>query len=514
MPRKPQDDPEVIRVLRQHRAALIAREENQIDRMAKTWLQLESSLKDEMTLLALDIQNAMASGDVITEQLLRRMARYQKLDNQMQRQILNYVKDVAVPDIEKEQLEYGLMAINASSETIRISSALGYAFDRLPKDAVETYVGYLGDGTPLYRLLKQAYPDALDGVVKTFLDGAARGLSPITIANDASKSLGIGLDRITLIARTEQLRVNRAVSAEQYRTSGLNGVMRRVATKDHRVCMACLVSDGEIIALDKELEDHPRGRCVAIFQIAGANPIEWEKGPDWFLKQDEGFQRSMLGDEKFNMWKEGLFDLSELRQTDHNKIWGNSPRVATIEELRKGKAPVIKTSDKQARKAIEDLGDQPNEDTFTSLHEFESSIIKNKFETAAIYGQDGKLIFKKKGAKSSVSFTNEQLKLMKGAVVTHNHPQGSPFSYADLMVFSGYDLKEMRAAGQYYTYIMRNSNNVKLTKQKFGELYDQALYLSAKKHYKENLSDNDALHYALEELANLAGVEYERKPAK
>ncbi len=329
----PKNDPGVIQVLRSYRLALIAREEDQTKRLAASWLQLEQSLNDKILLLALQIQDAQANNTIITEQLLRRMDRYQQLQSQMKTEILDYAKDTAVPDIESEQLQYGKMAIQSASESIKMSAGLGVQFDKLPTDAVETYVGYLGDGTPLYRLLKETYPETLDGVIKSFLEGAAAGLNPTQIAFNASRSLDIGLERITLIARTEQLRVSRNVSADQYRASGLDGYMRRVATKDAAVCMACLMLDGQIIPLDEELDDHPRGRCVAVFQIKGSPIIQWEKGMDWFIKQEESLQRSMMGNEKFEMWKSDIFKLEDLARIQVNNTWGNSPRVATIKEL-------------------------------------------------------------------------------------------------------------------------------------------------------------------------------------
>lgn len=329
----PSNDPEVIQHLRQYRLALIAREEDQTKRLAASWFQLEKSLSDDMLLLGLQIQEEQAKGSIITEQLLRRMDRYKKLDNQMKSQILKYAKTTATNDIEKEQLSYGISAIQSASEAIRLTAGLGVKFDRLPVDAIETYVGYLGDGTPLYRLLKEAYPESLNGVVNAFLEGASKGLNPNTIAFNASRALGIGLERITLIARTEQLRVSRNVSSQQYRDSGLQGYMRRVATKDSAVCMACLMLDGQIIPLDQELDDHPRGRCVAVFQIKGSPVVQWEKGADWFVKQEESLQRQMMGNDKFEAWKDGTFELKDIAKIQESKIWGDSPRVATLKEL-------------------------------------------------------------------------------------------------------------------------------------------------------------------------------------
>ena len=87
------NDPEVIQLLREHRLALIAREDEQTKRMAREWLQMEQRLKDEMTLLALQIIEEQAKGSSITEQLIRRLDRYKKLNAQMKEEILKYVKD-------------------------------------------------------------------------------------------------------------------------------------------------------------------------------------------------------------------------------------------------------------------------------------------------------------------------------------------------------------------------------------------------------------------------------------
>jgi len=347
-------DPKIIRMLREYRASLIAREDEQVKRLAAQWIDIENSLLDEMQLLALQIIEAKESGKAITEQLIMRMDRYQRLNAQMKSRILEFTKETAAPDIESEQREYGGAAIDIANDVIRSQFRLAPAFDTLPLEHVETYVGLLGNGAPLNTLLKEAYPDSLDGVIKALLEGTAKGLNPGQIATNAAKGLGMGLERITLIARTEQLRVNRLVSADQYRRSGLQGVMKRVATKDDRVCMACLVSDGEIIPLDQELDDHPRGRCCAIFQIKGVKEIEWQKGPDWFNKQSDDMQKSMMGEDKWEAWKAGKFKLSDLRQNSYSDIWGQSPRVPSLKELLGGNF-VVESKKKKLSNNIEEM---------------------------------------------------------------------------------------------------------------------------------------------------------------
>ena len=80
-----------------------------------------------------------------------------------------------------------------------------------------------------------------------------------------------------------------------------------------------------------------------------------------------------------------------------------------------------------------------------AIHGVEDKIRNQKFESAALIDKDGNQIFFKDGAKSQVQFTNEEVAKMKGATLTHNHPQGSMFSKEDIGIMVGADLQEIRA---------------------------------------------------------------------
>lgn len=85
----------------------------------------------------------------------------------------------------------------------------------------------------------------------------------------------------------------------------------------------------------------------------------------------------------------------------------------------------------------------------------ESKIATRKTEKAIAVNQDGEIIFEKVGGKSSVSFTNEEVAKFTGNIVTHNHPSGSSFSWADISLASRYDMAEMRAVGREYEHSMK-----------------------------------------------------------
>lgn len=327
------NDPLVIKLLRQNRASLLLREDAQLKRMAKQWRQIELSLQDEMYMLAAQITDAKANGLIITEQLLARQSRYKILNAELKKQILTYTKDTASKDIAKEQLAYAQHGIDGAIAAIKAQYDFGVTFKTLSVDQFNDLSGMLGDGTPLNRLLKEAYPQSLDGIIKSLLEGTARGLGPNQIALQMAKGMSLGLDRIQLIARTEQLRAWRTSTAKQYQESGVVLYSRRLSAKDSRTCLACLMADGDIVPLDEVLSDHPRGRCTTIPIVKNAPGIEWEKGQEWFERQSPELQKEMMGPGMYDLWQKEGFNLKDLKGVSVNNVWGNSPRTKTLAEI-------------------------------------------------------------------------------------------------------------------------------------------------------------------------------------
>jgi SPP1 gp7 family putative phage head morphogenesis protein len=321
-------------MLRDYRAAIIGREESQLERLARAWIEVEQKLKNDMELLAYEIAEAQAAGNVVvTAQLIRRMERWQVLKAQMRDEIEGFVDEYVANDIAVEQTFYANMGILAASDSIE-SLAYGAAFDRLPKRALSDYVGSLQPGSPLNNLLKEAYPDAIDGVMTGLLDGFARGLGPKEIARNMADKMGIGLHRITTIARTEQLRAYRTSSVQQYRESGIVKGFRRLATKDDRTCEACLFSDGEFFEVEAELTDHPNGRCAAVPVLNSGPEVTWETGEEWFMEQDAEWQEEYLGPEKYELWQEGQIQLGDLVGTSHSDTWGDAPSTVPVKDIK------------------------------------------------------------------------------------------------------------------------------------------------------------------------------------
>jgi len=325
-------DSQVVAVLKAFREALLRRETEQMMRLAWSWMAMERSMSAEMVTLASEMEAIRKKGGVVTEAMLLQSERYQALAKQMEIRVRSLITKTAIPDIVREQQAYAGLGSQSAMDALR-AYGLRASFQQLPVDALDLYVGMLGDGTPLNRLLRKAYPDSLGGVTRGLLDAMAKGRGPLDAARQMSSEMGLGLHRITTIARTEQLRAFRMASTQQYRESGVVTKFKRVAFHDARTCMACLVLDGRIYDTDQEIEVHPQDRCGNVPVVRGAPAPKWQEGAVWFREQPASTQRSMLGEDKYSAWKSGKFELEEIVRFDHSDVWGDAPRVATMGEL-------------------------------------------------------------------------------------------------------------------------------------------------------------------------------------
>lgn len=490
-PRLP--DPLVVRLARENRAALLAREDLQVQRMAKQWLTIEQSLQRDMLILAQEIVDAKAAGKVITEQLLRRMDRYKTLNVSLKRQVLAYTKDKAAKDIAVEQLAYAQHGLDGAAAAIKSQFSLGVNFNLLSVDQVTDLSGLLGDGTPLNRLLKEAYPESLDGIVKALLEGSARGLGIKQIAEDMAKRMGMGLERITLIARTEQLRAWRISTQRQYQESGVVLYHQRLCARDARTCMSCLMLDGEIIPVDQVLDDHPRGRCTSIPIVKGAPPIVREMGQEWFERQSPELQKEMLGPGMYDLWKRDGFDLKAIAAKNYNPIWGSSPRVRTLQEMLGNKKEVVPSM---------------------SLSKFESVIANKAKEVAGVFDSEGNLLFQKEGSEFAVTnFTSSEMKKLQGTILTHNHPSGNTFSEKDIETLLQYRLKEMRAVGEKYAYSLAKGKTFKGLPEDVLFNYREIMDKKYIERYEASIKSDysDFLHEVMQEFSKKNGLIYSRR---
>lgn len=328
-------EPEVVRAMRRFSSVLLELESDLLQELVTAWDRLSLHLEGEAELLAWDVRERLARGEPLTQGRLFQFERYASLLSQAQESAQTF-NELAARRIEAGQRSTAELAIDNSQELIKVSQTVRTVFDALPISAVQNMIGLAGDGKPLMELLRKNYGPAAQGFTDKLITGTALGWNPRKTARLAAKDLNIPLQGAMRTARTEQLRVYREASRQQYQQSGVVAAMRRLSARDNRVCAACLMADGEIIPLGETMDEHPNGRCALLPILADEPPFEIETGREWFERQDAGTQEEILGPGHFDAWQAGKFDLGQLVTRKDDPVWGGSLAVTPLKTLLEG----------------------------------------------------------------------------------------------------------------------------------------------------------------------------------
>ncbi len=331
-------DPVVVQAMREFKQGLLMLEAEQMQEMARRWLAIEDRLANDIELLARQIGDMRARGEVVTKGRLYRLDRYRRLLAQARAEMAHY-SDYAADLIAKRQELFARLGIDHAYQSVQLSyyPQVGAYFDRLPIEAVEYMVGLTGEGTPLGKVLKARMiddPQAFERLADALIKGTALGWNPRKTARAMKDGLADGLDKALVIARTEQLRVYREMSRQQYQSSGLVESYRRLCDHSGRVCGACLADEGHEYPLWLPLPDHPQGRCTAVPSVKGMPALSWLSGEDWLRTQDAEVAISILGPGRYKLWQAGQLDFTRLVTRTQSDVWGESIHPTPLRTLR------------------------------------------------------------------------------------------------------------------------------------------------------------------------------------
>lgn len=330
-------DPLVVLLMRRFKADLFAKEKEQVQEMTRRWLEMERALQGNFDALAQELDQMRRNGEDIPRWRLAQLDRYQSLLDQVRAEMGKY-NTFAAQEISATQLELAGMGIDNAGDAIRAYYAgfgrVAGAFDVLPVNAIEFMIGNAGDGSPLSKLLRASYGDSVDGLTSELIKAITLGKNPRDTARAMANGFGVGLDRALNIARTEQLRVYRESSRAAYQKSGVVSGYKRLSARDSRVCAGCLFADdGKLYDLDTPFEEHPQGRCTSVPVVKGLPAVTWQDGSSWFAAQPESVQMSILGRGRFDAWKDGKFELTDVVARRENETWGAALVPASLQEL-------------------------------------------------------------------------------------------------------------------------------------------------------------------------------------
>lgn len=316
---------------------------NAIMDMSRRWATVEAGLSEQIEALAEQIAKIVTDGGTVPASKLYQMERYQSLLAQLQAQ-MNAYSQAAIVDLMDDATRSQQMArqhakqmLGAASSAPSGPGAIQTALDKLGVEATEKIAALARGGNPLDQIFQKAYPAAAAGLTDQLLRGAALGWNPRKTAAAAKKAgLVQGLNHILLVYRDQQIRNYREAQLDAYNANPYVYGYMRLAAKNDRTCAACLRLDGEIYELGEHMPLHPQDRCAIIPLIEGQPLPQWKRGLDWLREQSPEAQRKVLGRQRFELWRQGLFDLNELATVGNHPVWGPTARVTPVKALLHG----------------------------------------------------------------------------------------------------------------------------------------------------------------------------------
>ena len=218
------------------------------------------------------------------------------------------------------------------------------SWNRLPTEAVEQMLGFLGSDSPLHgALTKELGPNVAKNVGQAMTKGIALGWNPRKVATFITKQWGAGLTWSMRTVRTAQLWSYREATRASYLAN------QRIvkgwtwsAALDDRTCMSCIALDGTWHPNTETLNDHHNGRCAMLPDTVTYRDLgldvdtptdDTENGREWFKKQPEATQQKMMGQGTWEAWKRGDFEFGKLSQPYDDAVYGTMLRQATLEQL-------------------------------------------------------------------------------------------------------------------------------------------------------------------------------------
>ena len=319
----------VVTLMRQFKSDIARAGSAQQAEMARRWLGVERRLMGQMEALAYRMAAVREAGGTVTANMLLNDVRYRELLSQLHAEQVKYTQ-YAESTISDGQRAMASAGVNQSQAAI--AAQVSTSFNRLPVSAVQHMVGLTGAGTPLNSLLVQSWPLSAQGLTQALVDGVALGWGPRKTASKMAEGMTGSFDRMLTIARTEQLRVYRTATMDQYKASGIVTSWVRYSARDRRVCAGCLAADGDEYDLATDFQAHPQCRCVLLPKISGV-PLVFQRGSEWFAEQDSDVQESILGPGRYELYRTNQVEFSQFATLRTNAVWGDAIVPTPLRDL-------------------------------------------------------------------------------------------------------------------------------------------------------------------------------------
>jgi SPP1 gp7 family putative phage head morphogenesis protein len=312
-----------------------------IEHYQDSYRQIELSLKT----LTDAIEAKKASGEKPNVSWLKKEERYKDLITQIRVQMNRFSVEVTKTitngqeksisiaqqqsrSLVEEQMKEGTENQGSSDVFARVGQAWNY----LPSAAFENMVGFFSNGSPLKAYFDQQGRAASLSAERVLTHAIIAGYNPRQTAKKLKDSLGGILSKALTVARTEQLRAYRQASSDSYRANDdiVEGWIR-IETLDDLTCVICIAEHGKEYENKDDFETHPNCRGTMIPRVKGVQH-NIEKGTEWFDRQSDEKKLEILGQARYDMYKQGM-SLSDMVVRTENADWGGGRKLLSVVEL-------------------------------------------------------------------------------------------------------------------------------------------------------------------------------------
>lgn len=265
--------PNIIDIAADFRQSLIDLDKVAIGQMTRRWLSVEKLLLPDIEVLVAQVQALKETG-ATAEQIRWRLLRldsYNTLLAQIGQQIATYNREME-PGIEETAVSAQELARQHAAELVNaVSNGEVSIATNLPTGAVQNIAAIARAGQPLYNLLQNAYPTAVQGITNELIYGTVIGRNPRETARQiVRKGMAPGLNHVLLVARDQQIRNYREMTRTLYDRSDVISGYVRLAAKNRRTCFIAgtlvTTADGEM-----PIEKISRGTLVQTHE--GLRPV-------------------------------------------------------------------------------------------------------------------------------------------------------------------------------------------------------------------------------------------------
>lgn len=276
-------------------------------------------------------------------------------------------------------------------------------------------------------LIKTIPEETLDRMQEIVYDGFTHGKTTTQMVKEIQRAYGVSRRRAELIARDQTAKLNSQIQQAQQMDAGIT----------EYIWYTCM---------DARVRDRHRELHGKKFRWDDPPVVDEKSGRRCHPGQD--YQCRCIARPVFNR---STLNLPIAGEGDGMHRSGMNAGSSTGTESR-DRFGIITNNNRGDPRYYDFAG--------KDLRLVESELSQRNFETAVCFDENGKAIFAQLGNEDTIRFTKAQRKQMKGKVLTHNHPLGTPPSPEDLYVLKENILKEFRTCGRNGTYVLRYSKQV------------------------------------------------------